>query len=610
MLTNVEEIKSRLDIVDVIQEYFPLKQAGVNFKANCPFHQEKTPSFMVSRERQMWHCFGCNEGGDMFEFIKKIENIDFPEALKILAAKAGVELRREDPKTTSLRTRIMNMNELAADWFATQLIHSTAGAKAKDYLQNIRGLNDDLIKYWQLGYALDSWNTLGEHLRSHGFKPEEIIQSGLVVPKSGGYEYYDRFRDRIMFPIVDHHGNIVGFTGRTMKADEQAKYVNTPQTPVYNKSEVIFGLYQAKQFIKEQNSVVIVEGNMDVIGSVKGGVKNVVAVSGTALTTAQIKILQRYTNNIIFSFDADAAGIRAAERAIAIAWAAEANVRVAVVPRNLAKDPDELAQKNPIAWQQLVATAPLAMDYFFTLHLTDYQPDNVEHKKNIAKNILNLILKLESPIEQDFYLKKLSEELNINESSLRAVVYKAKNSVAPPKTTSAFSTPRQDIPLNKKSAVATRLLSFMLLDRDYAVYVSEHLLPESLPQDWLSVYKLLIIYYTKQASNESLPPDPIDFIAAKEPGLTILANSLIIKKEELRALSYAEAVHEIQQHLDYLKKSLTQSRQLILKEELRQAEHSLTLAASAEEQDALHSEIQSILGRLNKLSAELKDTDF
>ena len=610
MPTNVEEIKSRLDIVDVIQEYFPLKQAGVNFKANCPFHQEKTPSFMVSRERQMWHCFGCNEGGDMFEFIKKIENIDFPEALKILAAKAGVELRREDPKTTSMRTRIMNMNELAADWFAAELVSSTAGAKAKDYLQKTRGLADELIKYWQLGYALDSWDALGEHLRSRGFTKEEIIQSGLVVPKSGGYEYYDRFRDRIMFPIVDHHGNIVGFTGRTMKADEQAKYVNTPQTAVYNKSEVIFGLYQAKQFIKEQNSVVIVEGNMDVIGSAKGGVKNVVAVSGTALTVEQIRILQRYTNNIIFSFDTDTAGVRAAERAIAIAWAAEANVRVAVIPHGLAKDPDELVQKDPALWQKLVAAAPLAMDYFFALHLTDYQPDNIERKKIIAKNLLNLILKLESPIEQDFYLKKLSEELNINEASLRAVIHKTRNSVAPPKTTSALSSPRQDISLNKKSAVANRLLSFMLLDRDYAVYVSEHLVPESLPQDWLPVYKLLVIYYTKQASNESLPHNPVDFIIAADPSLTNAANSLIIKKEELRVLSYAEAVREIQQHLDYLKKSLAQSKQTSLKEELRQAERALALAASAEEQDALHSEIETILRRLNELSAELKDTDF
>ncbi len=606
MLSNVEEIKSKLDIVDLIQEYFPLKQAGVNFKATCPFHQEKTPSFMVSRERQMWHCFGCNEGGDMFEFIKRIENIDFPEALKILATKAGVQLKYQDPKTTSLKTRILDMNEKATSWFMSQLINSAAGAHALKYLKEARELDDQTIKDWQLGYALDSWDALGEYLRSQKFTKEEIIQGGLVVTKSGGYEYYDRFRDRIMFPILDYHGNIVGFTGRTMKADEQAKYVNTPQTIAYNKSEVIFGLYRAKQYIKDADAVVIVEGNMDVIGSVKGGVKNVVAVSGTALTEEQIKILQRYTNNIIFSFDADSAGLRAAERAIELAWRAEANVKVAVIPHDLAKDPDELARKDPAAWQRLVAAAVLAMDYFFSLNLASYQPGNIESKKTAAKNLLNLILKLASPIEQDFYLKKLAEKLDINETSLRDVFYKTKNKTLSSKAPA--STPRQIQPttvIDKKSAVATRLLAFMLLDRDYAVYVSEIFSPHYLPAAWQPVYKALVVCYTRQISEANLSADPIEYLIKKDPGLTNLANSLIIKKEELRDLSYTEAVHEIKQHVSYFKKAFVQERQATIKEEIKALERITSPGDEAQTE-----KIAALLRQFNELSAELNDTDF
>src|SRR3990167_5465922 len=610
MLSNVEEIKSKLDIVDVIQEYFPLKQAGVNFKANCPFHQEKTPSFMVSRERQMWYCFGCNIGGDMFTFLQKMENIEFPEALKIFAGKSGVELKYQDPKTTNLKTRILNINEVAAAWFNSQLFTSAAGARALKYLQETRGLDDKIIKDWQLGYALDSWDALGNHLKSRGFLKEEIIQSGLVVLKSGGYEYRDRFRDRVMFPILDYHGNAVGFTGRTMKTDEQAKYVNTPQTMLYNKSEVIFGLYYAKQLIKEKDAVVIVEGNMDVIGSFQSGVKNVVAVSGTALTREQIKILQRYTNNIIFSFDADAAGLRAAERSISLAWQAGANVKVAPIPKDLAKDPDELARKDPAAWLNLVANALPAMDYFFNLNLADYQPDNIENKKIVAKNLLNLIIQLANPIEQDFYLKKLSEKLNVMEATLRDLVKNAKNRMtAQQPGASAQSSPNTVRPTDEKSARALHLLALMLLDRDYASYISESFPSEYLPMAWQEPDRLLVIYYTKQTTGES-SADPIDFLIKNNPRLTSLANSLIMKKEELRELSYAEAVGEIKQLIRKFKEIFIKNRNVLIKKEIQDLESLLPQLPRPEERAPHEEKIKELMAEFNELSAALKDTDF
>jgi len=267
MLSSTEEIKAKLDIVDVIQEYFPLKQAGVNFKARCPFHEEKTPSFMVNRERQFFHCFGCQESGDVFSFLQKMENIEFPEALKILANKAGVKLPEYNPQMANLKTRVLEMQAVAMAWFHNQLLNSAAGQKALSYLKDKRKLSAATIEEWQLGYALDSWDALSQYLKGKNFTHQEILQSGLVVPKERSQDYYDRFRDRVMFPIEDYHGNIVGFTGRTLKEDEGAKYINTPQTVVYNKSEVIFGLYKAKAAIKDEDQVVIVEGNMDVIAS-------------------------------------------------------------------------------------------------------------------------------------------------------------------------------------------------------------------------------------------------------------------------------------------------------------------------------------------------------
>lgn len=600
MLSPTEEIKAKLDIVDVVSEYFPLKPSGVNHKARCPFHEEKTPSFMVNREKQFYHCFGCNAGGDVFTFIQEMEKIEFPEALKILANKAGVKLPAYNPEMSNLKTRLLAIQEEAVLWFSGQLMNSEAGKKALEYLRAKRKLSDQTIKEWQLGYALDSWEALSRHLKSKNYTDEEIIQSGLVVVKQNSKEYYDRFRDRIMFPIEDYHGNIVGFTGRAMKEEESAKYVNSPQGLVYNKSEVIFGLYRAKQAIKEADRVVVVEGNTDVIASHSMGVKNVVAVSGTALTEDQIRILERYTNNIIFAFDADEAGMRAAERSIELSWQRELAVKVIAIDKDLGKDPDEVIQKDPGKWRELIEGAVPAMEYFFKIHLAGYKPEDVESKKRVAGKLLSLIIKLGSSIEEDFYIKKLAERLDVGERPLREAVDKARGRVK--------KDVREQVVEEKGSrrvggeenirAMGERLLAYMLLDRDYVTYISENLELAHLPAGLVELYKSLVVYYTKKDQEQ----DVIVFMQDSYPDLVSPVQRLVMLKEsELRGLKYSEAIGEIKKYILFFKHSYIKSELKKLAKEIEAAERELGGPSGGEKRRRL----DELMAEHVRLSAEL-----
>lgn len=605
MLSPTEEIKSKLDIVDVIQEYFPLKQAGVNFKARCPFHEEKTPSFMVNREKQFFHCFGCNLGGDVFTFMQKIENIEFPEALKILANKAGVKLPEYNPKMANLKTRILEMQEVAVEWFAGQLLNSEAGKRALYYLRENRKLSDKVIREWKLGYALDSWEALGQYLKTKNFTNEEILQSGLVVAKDTG-GYYDRFRNRVMFPIEDYHGSVVGFTGRALKKEESAKYINTPQTAVYNKSEVIFGLYKAKQAIKDKGEVVIVEGNMDVLASHQAGVKNVVAISGTALTSDQIKSLKRLSNNFIFAFDADEAGIRAAQRSIVLAWQEEVSPKIIAIDSKIGKDPDDIIRKDVKLWQQLINEAKAAMDYFFEMKFIGYKGDDVQSKKVVARELLNLIIKLASPIEQDYYIKKLAERLEVREEALREAVGKARRQSRRGKRavreTEEAQVGRQKV-VDKRMAMGERLLAYMIADADYAGYISENLAIEYLPIELQELYKSIIVYYTKKDKVGDLE----EFILAASPDLAGKLNQLaILKDSELSALSYNEATAEIKKYISYLKKDFTRRRLNETGKKIKEYELNLKSATGERERQEIKNKIDKLMAGFSDLSQELK----
>ncbi|MFH0928584.1 MAG: DNA primase, partial [bacterium] len=353
-MTPQEQIKEKLDLVDFVSGYLTLKPAGgENFKGVCPFHNEKTASLFVSRDKQLWHCFGCSEGGDLFAFIMKLEGLDFNEALRALAEKAGVEIPRFSSREANEKTRLLELLRLAEKYYRKVYLDAKTAEVARDYVKR-RVIPADLEEQFGVGYSPEGWDSLSNFLKQRGFKEEEIVKAGLAVRRTSGSGIYDRFRGRLMFPIRDYNGKTVGFTGRILKPDaKEAKYVNTPQTLLYDKSAVLYGLDLARGKIRDAGEIVIVEGQMDVIGSWRGGVGNVVASSGTALTERQVAILKRYSPRAALAFDADAAGLAAARRGVNLLLAAECDVKIITLPPGV-KDPDECTVKNPELWQAAI----------------------------------------------------------------------------------------------------------------------------------------------------------------------------------------------------------------------------------------------------------------
>ena len=421
----IDQIKQKLDIVEVLGEYIRLVKAGRNWKARCPFHSERTPSFVVSQERQIWHCFGCGTGGDIFEFVKQIEGVEFADALRLLARKAGVVLKRQDPQIQSQKKRLYEICELATKFFTVQLEKSAAGQKAKKYLLE-RGLKPETIKIWRLGWAPDEWRALSQFLQSRGYSDNEIFQTGLTVkPETSGTETidhklktnYDRFRSRIMFPIFDIMGQVVGFAGRIFGKEDVnvGKYINSPQTALYDKSRLLYGLNYAKMDLRQKNACIFVEGNLDVIMSHQTGVKNAVASSGTALTEEHLKIIKRYTDNLFLAFDADLAGENATRRSIDLAVAQNFNAKVILMKD---KDPADVIKKDPAIWVKLIESGRTVMDFYFTSAFAKYNAQESDGRKEIIKVLLPVLKVLPSRTEQSEWVRELARRLRADEKDL------------------------------------------------------------------------------------------------------------------------------------------------------------------------------------------------
>ena len=438
MEDNVAKIKDRLDVVDVLSGYMKLQKAGINYKGRCPFHNEKTPSFFVSPERQIWHCFGCAKGGDMFEFVKEIESVEFPEALKILAAKAGIELEQYRPKigeTIDDKQKLYEITELATKFFEKQF-QSSAGKEALGYLHE-RGLTDATITEFRLGWAPNDWESLSNYLQTQGFTEKEIVDAGMAVKRSaesGREGVYDRFRSRIMFPIFEVTGQVVGFTARTFEpssgksgqqglaktGETMAKYVNTPQTVIYDKSRVLYGLSKAKLDIKKADRCILVEGNMDALMSYQAGVRNVVASSGTALTPTHLRLLQRYTKNLGFCFDTDQAGAMATRRGIGLALAQQFNISILEIKDPECKDPADYVKKYGPKWSEVADTAKPVIDYYFDRARSSYNPTSAESKKQIISAVAPFIKRLAGNVEKAHWVAQLSSLLRVPESAISA----------------------------------------------------------------------------------------------------------------------------------------------------------------------------------------------
>ncbi len=429
-MDEIEQIKDRLDIVDVVSNYLTLKKAGTNLKANCPFHNEKSPSFMVSPERQTFRCFGCNEGGDIFTFIEKMEGVDFYNALKILAERAGVTLKSNSVKfgerefKSDKKTKIYEINDWTKKLYHKILIDHPKAEKARKYIKN-RGLSEKTVEEFEIGYAPNSWELLVNFLKKKGYEENEITQAGVAIKNDKG-GVYDRFRGRIIFPINNIMGLTVAFTSRILESNsEQAKYINSSESPVYTKGKTVYGLDKAKMHIKEKDLAVFVEGNMDVIACHQAGFQNVVATSGTAITPEQLKILNRYASVIALSFDHDEAGETAMKRAITIALQNDINTKIISIEGPY-KDPDEAIKADPKNWERAIQNSKPSLEYWIDL-LVRKNPDlSVLTKKSIAKEILPVIKTIFSDIEKEYYIKYLAKKLSVAEKTIYSALEKAK----------------------------------------------------------------------------------------------------------------------------------------------------------------------------------------
>ncbi|OGZ11810.1 MAG: hypothetical protein A3D67_02160 [Candidatus Lloydbacteria bacterium RIFCSPHIGHO2_02_FULL_51_22] len=448
MSSSVEQIKDRLNIADVIGAYITLERAGKNFRARCPFHNERTPSFFVSPERGTFHCFGCSKGGDIFEFTKEFEGVDFYGALKLLAVKAGVELERTDPRLRDEREYLFGILDEAAAFYARTLL---ASPSAREYLKK-RGLSEESIRMWRLGYAPSSWQTLFSFFSEKKVSPEMLVKAGLVIRADSG-RYYDRFRGRVMFPIADSTGRVVAFSGRFFQPEadlspgadparkaapadrpssamasagkpssamasagrHEAKYINSPETKLYDKSRALYGFDKAKQYIREKGACVVVEGQMDAVVAHQVGIRNTVATSGTALTVEHVHYIRRFTEKVVFAFDADAAGIAATERALKIALTEGMDVSLAHLPGG--SDPAELGVSAPQELIKRIERSKHAVDFFLTVceeKITDPRRLKIE----AGKKVLPIIAHIKNRIEQAHFITETSRRIGVGEEVL------------------------------------------------------------------------------------------------------------------------------------------------------------------------------------------------
>ena len=433
-MDQLEEIRQKIDIVELISQSVNLKKAGRNFKALCPFHSEKTPSFIVSPERQIFKCFGCQIGGDIFKFFMEMEKVEFGEAVRALAKRAGVVLKTFKPsKEYEKKQKLFQINHLASEYFHYLLTQHPVGQEALEYLTK-RGITKKSIKEFKLGYAPDSWEGLLDWLvKKKGYQYLELEAAGLAIRGRG---WYARFRGRIIFPLIDLQNNIIGFSGRvlspqTKKTHSQslgtnkaggAKYINSPETILYHKSRHLYGLSVTKNFIKKKNEVILTEGELDVISSYQAKVKQVVAIKGSALTEDQVQLLKRFCETLILALDADQAGEAAVRQSAKLVEAAGLNLKVVKLPE--AKDPDELAQKDPKQWQTAVKKAVSIYDFVIYSVVKRFGVNSSEAKRKVTTEVVPWLSQIENEVVKAHFVKKLAQALDVDDEAVMTEVDK------------------------------------------------------------------------------------------------------------------------------------------------------------------------------------------
>lgn len=447
----VDEVKERLDIVDVVSSYLPLQKSGRNFKALCPFHSEKTPSFYVFPDSQRWHCFGaCSEGGDIFSFVMKHEGWDFRTALEELASQAGVELKPRTPAQIEREEesdRLRSLLQEAADYYQHLLLHAPEAEDARAYVEG-RGLTPQTVEQFQLGYSLPGWENLRSYLLDKDFTPEEQVQAGVQIEREDGTSY-DRFRGRVMIPIRDTRGRVIGFGARTLDPEGVPKYLNSPRTPIFDKSQTLYGLDLASKAIRREDCAVIVEGYMDVMRAHQEGFRNVVAQMGTAFTETQVRKLQRHTRRLVLALDPDAAGVQATLRGLEVAREAlereqepvfdprglvgfegrlGAEIRILSLPAGY--DPDDLIGSDPDRWATLVEGAVPVVEFYFHMLLDEANLEDAKDRARIVEQMLPLLRDVADPVEREAYAQKIARKLRVRERTVLAYLHRAERRAA------------------------------------------------------------------------------------------------------------------------------------------------------------------------------------
>ncbi len=477
MRGDVDTIKEKLDIVELISSYVKLEKAGTSFKARCPFHNEKSPSFFVSPQRQNFYCFGCGAKGDIFTFVEDVEGLDFRGALKLLAEKAGVEIGYSGG-TKADKDKLLSVVEEATKFFENELGKNKT---AHGYIVS-RGINDESIRIWRLGFAPAEWRSLYDHLQSLGYDKEIILKAGLakVSDASVSKGPYDVFRDRIIFPLADPNGRIIAFSGRALPAgrhglskETEPKYLNSPDTPLFTKSEVLYGLDKAKDEIRKKDYTILVEGQIDLVLSHQTEVSNTVASSGTAFTVAHLERLKRFSSRIIIAFDGDNAGEKATERASKLGIFLGLEVKVANLPKDL--DPAEIIDKNPQNWKEILRNSLPAVEFFFN-RIEERENDPRKIGKQVEKKILPIIKLMGSAIEQSHFISMLSKRTGIKEEILWEDLGKIKtadiSSVLEHKATEDL-TVEGDTSLSYREQVEGRLAEIKFWKKDLREFPTE-----------------------------------------------------------------------------------------------------------------------------------------
>jgi DNA primase len=605
-----DQVKQKLDVAEVIGEYVTLKPAGSgSFKGVCPFHAERTPSFHVSRERQIWKCFGCDKGGDIFTFVMEMEGLSFIEALKMLAKRAGVELPEYKPTPQGSRQDVIfEIHEAATKFYEYILRESTQATGARNYVRE-RGISDEMLSKFRLGASPNDWDALSLFLKKKGYSEPLLIESGLSLKRKSGSGVIDRFRNRLMIPLCDPNGRVVGFTARILPGakDDGAKYMNSPETPIYHKSHVLYGLHLAKGMARKAGEIIIVEGNLDVISSYSVGVENVVASSGTALTEDQLRTLSRYVKRLVFCLDDDAAGFAAAKRVFELAIklqgdaTLDVDLRCLVIPDGAGKDPDEVIKKDPELWKKIAGESQSIVEFYFekTLRNFDRRGDlSVEDRRQLIDELLPQVARLKRADEQYLYMLRLSDAthvaVSVLEGMLKARVTQTAQGlgVAKPVTLAA--------PKDKISTAAVFLLGILLKYEKLAPEILGSVPEAALGEPWKTLYREIELLYTPQESqptaasiNTTLFSRLRTHLEARgETRLVSAIDTLTLRIDEmLRGLSPIAVRAEVDRHLILFKAERQKSRRKELEALIRHAE----IAGDDEKLKSLLLEYSSLL---------------